>query len=131
VVAPLCIDCKGDAVVGDEEAFEHALFTGSYKKATLVGFELIKAKMVKESYGADKQQHTFTLSLPDGSTKRIKGRNLYRNDLWRKPWADPSLRSIVAEEKHCRGDTARKTREERRQEKSFYCAPSLGAHLRV
>lgn len=33
--------------------------------------------VLRHSYGAEKGQHTFTLSLTDGSARLIKGRNLY------------------------------------------------------
>lgn len=109
------IDCKGDAVVGDEVAFEQAIFEGSFRSPQFIGYELIKGKILKESYGQEKQQHTFTIELIDGSRKRIKGRNLYRNGIWRKPWGDESLRFEACDEKHHRGDAARSRRNERRE----------------
>lgn len=80
------VSCTGDAVTGDEVRFERATFSGSFRNAKFAGFEQITGKIVKDSYGKDKQQHTFTLELADGSKLMIKGRNLYANGTWRKPW---------------------------------------------
>jgi hypothetical protein len=111
--AEFTINCTGDAVVGDEVRFERATFSGSFRNAKFAGFETITGKIVRDSYGRDKQQHTFTLELAEGGELRIKGRNLYANGLYRKPWADESLRHEAAEEKHVRGNAARAAREHR------------------
>ncbi len=110
-----CINCTGDAVVGDEVRFERAKFAGSYRNAKFVGIELITGKIIKDSYGREKQQHTFTLVLADDTEIRIKGRNLYANDLYRKPWADEQARIEAQSEKHARGDAARATRTMRKE----------------
>ena len=109
-----CIVCTGDAVTGDEIRFERATFSGSFRNARFAGFEKITGKIIKDSYGRDKQQHTFTLELENGSKMVIKGRNLYSNGTYRKPWADEPLRDKAADEKHARGDRARAAREIRR-----------------
>jgi hypothetical protein len=109
-------NCTGDACLGDEVRFERAVFTGSYRAAKFAGYELITGVIVNDSYGAEKQQHTFTLLLPDGSKARIKGRNLYANGLYRKLWADESKRILALNEKHARGDKARNARDIRRCE---------------
>jgi len=102
------IDCTGDAVVGDEVRFEQARYAGSFRNPKFVGFRRVTGKVVKDSYGAQKQQHTFTLLLLDSNeTLRIKGRNLYQWGTWRKPWLDEALRQSAVQEKHCRGDDAR------------------------
>ena len=108
------INCTGDCVVGDFVKFERAVFTGSYPRAKFSHNETIEGEITKESYGAAKQQHTFTIKLPDGDTTRIKGRNLYRNGTMRKPWADESKRLVALQEKHKRGDAARAARYSRR-----------------
>lgn len=113
------IDCTGDAVVGDEVCFERAIFIGSWRKPKFAGLEQITGKIVNESYGRDKQQHTFTLARVDGSKLVIKGRNLYRNGTHRKPWPDESKRGEVAAEKHQRGNRARTQRDHRRAYESF------------
>jgi len=110
------INCTGDAVTGDEVSFERATFSGSFRSAKFAGFERITGRIIKDSYGADKQQHTFTLALANGSTLRIKGRNLYANGVWRKPRADEAARKPALDEKHTRGDQARRARAERRME---------------
>lgn len=109
------INATGDVVTGDEVRFERATFTGSYRKPRFAGNEIIEGIIVKESYGKDKQQHTFTIRRHNGETLLIKGRNLYRNGVWRKPWPDEDARKAVADEKHSRGDAARAERERRRE----------------
>lgn len=110
------IKAAGDCCVGDRVAFERATFTGSFRKPKFAGFQLVVGEIIADSYGREKQQHTFTLRLADGSTTRIKGRNLYANGVWRQPWADEAARREVLAEKHARGDAARAAREERRAE---------------
>jgi hypothetical protein len=108
------INATGDACVGDEVAFERSVFTGSFRRPKFAGTQLVLGKIVADSYGYQKQQHTFTLLLPNGEKLRIKGRNLYRNGLYRKPWADEKARYAALEEKHARGAAARETREWRK-----------------
>lgn len=112
------MDATGDAVVGDEVSFDRAVFSGSFRNPRFDGYQNIKGKIIKDSYGAEKQQHTFTIELPDGSKTRIKGRNLYKEGTYRKPWKDESLRKVAAEEKHKRGDVAREKRAHRKS--TFY-----------
>lgn len=107
------INATGDCVVGDEVSFERAIFTGSFRNAKFAGFELVQGKIVNDSYGRDKQQHTFTIELLDGSKMTIKGRNLYANGTYRKLWSDEAKRGLVADEKHARGAKARLAREYR------------------
>jgi len=104
-------DCTGDCCVGDEICFERAVFSGSFKKPKFDGFKIVKAKIIKDSYGRDKQQHTFTLELEDGETTLIKGRNLYKNRVWRKLWKDENKRGKALDEKHFRGSQAREAKE--------------------
>lgn len=104
------IDCTGDCVVGDVVRFERSVFTGSFRRPIFSGFEIVEGRIVKDSYGAAKQQHTFTIELADGSKMLIKGRNLYRHGVHRKPWEDEARRKQAADEKHLRGDTARRAR---------------------
>jgi len=106
-------NCTGDVCVGDEVRFERATFTGSYRNAKFAGFEMVTGKIIGDSYGAAKQQHTFTLELEDGSTTRIKGRNLYANGVYRKEWEDEGARNMALDEKHGRGDAARAARADR------------------
>lgn len=105
--AEYCLDTTGDAVAGDDVRFARAVFSGSYRKPVFSGFELVTGKIVRESYGAETAQHTFTLDLGEGRTTRIKGRNLYKHGVWRRRWADETIRDAVLEEKHRRGVAAR------------------------
>ncbi|MEW6314647.1 MAG: hypothetical protein AB1513_11510 [Pseudomonadota bacterium] len=114
------INCTGDAVVGDEVRFERATFSGSFRNAKFAGFEMITGKIIRDSYGRDKQQHTFTIALTGGGELRIKGRNLYANGTFRKPWADESIRRQAADEKHARGDAARAARARRIESSTYF-----------
>jgi hypothetical protein len=107
------MDATGDAVVGDVVQFARAKFSGSFRNAKFIGMETVTGTITRESYGADRQQHTFTIRQDDGTTLRIKGRNLYKESLMRKPWADESAREKVAAEKHARGNEARRVRDTR------------------
>ena len=57
------IDCTGDVCAGDVILFTEAVFGGSYRKPRFLGERRIAAKVLKDSYGKDKQQHTFTLEV--------------------------------------------------------------------
>ncbi len=116
------IDCTGDVVAGDTILFQESVFNGSYRKPKFLGNRRIMAVVVRDSYGAAKQQHTFTLSilwsdgvqpLEAGTTTTRKGRNVYREFTMRMPWKDESARHEAADEKHSRGDNARAMRNER------------------
>lgn len=122
------IDATGDVVTGDVIRFDEAVFGGSHRNPSLKGHRTITARVVKDSYGADKQQHTFSLVIlrsegtdadkyPAGSKTTRKGRNVYRNRVMRQRWQDESLRHQVATEKHARGDAARARRQIRWDEK--------------
>lgn len=123
--AEFTIDATGDACVGDEILFSEAVFSGSYRNAKYLGDRRIAARIVKDSYGADKQQHTFSLvviasdgvePLAAGATTRRKGRNVYRNRTMRKRWADEVSRKAALDDKHARGSAARSARDARRAE---------------
>ena len=118
------IDCTGDAVAGDHIRWTEAVFSGSYRRPRFAGGRDIEAEIVKDAYGADKQQHTFTLLViassgtdaPEpGSKIKRKGRSLYKNGCYRMVWADESARVAAADEKHGRGDAARSLRDHRRE----------------
>lgn len=106
-------NCTGDVVLGDEVSFERAVFSGSYPRSKFSHFELVQGKVINDSYGRDKQQHTFTIELLNGEKTTIKGRNLYANGTYRKLWANETLRGQAAEEKHVRGAAARAAKEHR------------------
>ena len=118
------IGCTGDAVAGDEILFSESVFGGSYRRPVHIGERRIAAKIVKESYGAGKQQHTVSLVVigadgvdapKSGAKMRRKARNIYRNGTRRRPWEDESARDAAADEKHRRGDAARMVRDMRRE----------------
>lgn len=104
------INCTGDCVVGDFVQFERAVFTGSYRRPRFSHNETVEGEIIRDSYGAAKQQHTFKIRKLDGVEFHIKARNLYRNGTMRKPWADESKRKQALQEKHQRGDAARAAR---------------------
>ena len=102
--------------------FAEAVFSGSWRRPKYAGSRTIEARIVADSYGAEKQQHTFTLEViaaagynaPEPGAKILrKGRNLYRNTLYRAFWPDESERPTALAEKCVRGDQARAAREAR------------------
>lgn len=119
-------DCTGDVVTGDTIRFTEAVFSGSHHKPTYVGDREVVADVTKDSYGRDKQQHTFTLlvrestgvqPLSAGTRTTRKGRNIYRNGTQRLLWHDEDDRKEVARGKHHRGDIARAARATRIEER--------------
>ena len=114
------IDATGDCCQGDEVQFEKAVFTGTYPKARFSHNETITGTIIKDSYGEAKQQHTFTIELTDGNKMKIKGRNLYRNGVKRKPWINEEDRKVSLEEKHTRGTEARAKAYTRKQLRGYY-----------
>ena len=110
------IDCTGDVVTGDEIQFTEAVFGGSYRKPRFLGERTISTRVIKDSYGQDKQQHTFTIEiihsegecpLEPGTKTRRKGRNIYRHGTRRAAWTNETARHGAQKEKHLRGDAAR------------------------
>eukprot|EP00897_Mesotaenium_endlicherianum_P004856 jgi/Mesen1/4399/ME000225S03389 len=119
-------DCTGDVCRGDIVLFEQNVFDVYMPQARAaknhLGTRTIAGRIVKESYGAEKQQHTFTVevlwsrgerALPPLKPLLIKGRNLYRLRTRRQLWADEGERRRVLDEKHARGDAARRVRAEK------------------
>lgn len=108
-----------DVVTGDMICWTETVFEGSYRRAKPVGERKVTAIVKRDSYGAAKQQHTFTLEVVDcsgkdpiaiGTTIRRKGRVIYRNGVERCLWWDESNRIIAVGEKHVRADLAREQR---------------------
>ena len=123
------IDCTGDVVNGDRIRWSEAVFSGSHRKPTFEGERTIEAEVVADSYGAAKQQHTFSLlvvraegtSAPSpGERIRRKGRNIYRNGCYRAVWKNEATRRKSQDEKHNRGEAARATRESRRAAEGYH-----------
>ncbi|KAL3335230.1 hypothetical protein AABB24_031436 [Solanum stoloniferum] len=127
------LNCKGDACTGDVVMFEqnvYEMFSIASRSATgpPCGTRIVAGRIVKESYGAKKQQHTFTVEvlwskgekpLPPLHPLLIKGRNLYRLKTLRQKWDDEAERQKILSEKHARGSVARSSRETRVQEKEM------------
>ncbi|GMY30929.1 zinc finger CCCH domain-containing protein 62-like [Fagus crenata] len=125
------LNCKGDACTGDVVMFEqnvYEMFNIASRSASgpPCGKRIVAGHIVKESYGAAKQQHTFTIEvlwskgekpLPPLHPLLIKGRNLYRLKTLRQRWEDEGKRQKVLMDKHSRGSLARSDREARVQEK--------------
>ena len=105
------MDTTGDAVTGDTIRWTEGVFAGTYRSAKFIGYREIVGKITGDSYGQDRQQHTFTIQvepatgeqpLPPGRTIRRKGRNVYRNGTERLPWDDEQAREDAVTEKHMR-----------------------------
>lgn len=125
------LDCKGDSCTGDIVMFEqnvYEMFNIASRSASgpPCGTRIVAGRIVKESYGAAKQQHTFTIEVlwskgekpfPPLHPLLIKGRNLYRLKTLRQRWEDEGERQKILMEKHSRGSIARSFRELRIQEK--------------
>ncbi|KAF5202935.1 Pentatricopeptide repeat-containing protein [Thalictrum thalictroides] len=133
----LCINCTGDVCKGDVVLFTQRVFT-KFDKVTrsgnLVGKRTVAGRVVKESYGAAKQQHTFTVEvlwskgvkkLPPLSPVLVKGRNLYKMKTFRQRWDNEAERLKVLAEKHKRGAAARELRARKRA-----CFESKGSKCR-
>ena len=110
------IGCTGDVVVGDRILFKEATFTGSYHKPRFAGYRTIAAKVLKDSYGKQRAQHTFTLQVIDsegttpiepGKIIKRKGRNVYKQGTKREPWPNEDQRAFALDEKHVRGFNAK------------------------
>ncbi|CAN1169095.1 Zinc finger CCCH domain-containing protein 62 [Linum perenne] len=125
------INCKGDACTNDIVLFEQNVYdmysiVSRSASGPPCGKRIVAGRIVKESYGAAKQQHTFTIEVlwskgekphPPLHPLLIKGRNLYRLKTLRQRWPDEQERSRVLMEKHSRGSLARSNRETRITEK--------------
>ncbi|XP_009380239.2 zinc finger CCCH domain-containing protein 62 [Musa acuminata AAA Group] len=117
------INCTGDVCKGDVVLFRQRVydkFDKVSRTANIIGKRIIAGRVVKESYGAAKQQHTFTVevvwckgknALPPLFPLLVKGRNLYRLKTFRQRWSNEIERSKVLAEKHQRGAAARRIRE--------------------
>ncbi|KAI3761665.1 hypothetical protein L1987_52086 [Smallanthus sonchifolius] len=127
------MNCKGDACTGDVVMFEqnvYEMFNIASRSASgpPCGQRIVAGRIVKESYGAAKQQHTFTIEvlwskgtkpLPPLHPLLIKGRNLYRLKTMRQRWEDENERRRILSEKHARGNVARTNREARLHDKEM------------
>lgn len=102
----------GDAVLGDEVIYLTLHFSGGsfgrFRRAPkFTGYGVRAGRIIKDSYGRQRGQHTFTLEDGRGEKWCVKGRNLYREVCLARPRAEEE-RAAALEEKHARGDAARK-----------------------
>ncbi|CAN4082871.1 unnamed protein product [Withania somnifera] len=106
--------CKGDVVLFTQKVYKN--FDKMRRGGELLGKRTIAGRISKESYGAAKQQHTFTVEvlwsqgvkqLPPLFPLLVKGRNLYKLKTFRQRWKDEEERLEVLAEKHKRGEAAR------------------------
>lgn len=113
--------CKGDIVLFTQKVYKN--FDKMTRGGELIGRRTIAGRIVKESYGAAKQQHTFTVEvlwsqgvkqLPSLFPLLVKGRNLYKLKTFRQRWKDEEERLEVLAEKHKRGEAARSIRATRK-----------------
>lgn len=125
------LNCKGDACMGDVVVFEQTVYemfsiASRSSVGPPCGTRIVAGRIVKESYGAAKQQHTFTVEVlwskgvrphPPLHPLLIKGRNLYKSKTMRQRWQDEGERQKILLEKHNRGSIARLNRDSRIQEK--------------
>ena len=125
------LPCTGDAVAGDIVTWTEAVWPtyqpqGRFarKSPKPLGEREVTAQITADSYGAAKQQHTFTLlvlkstgyqALEPGAKITRKGRNIYRNGTIRQAWKNEAERESACIEKHRRGDEAREARRRRRE----------------
>ena len=125
---PVWISASGDVVVGDQIRYNESVWGGSHRKPRRLGERTVCGEVLRDSYGAAKQQHTFTIqvmtssgfdALAPGAKICRKGRNVYRGKPQRLKWPDESDRLAVADEKHARGDAARDERDERREREGW------------
>jgi hypothetical protein len=132
------VPCTGDACVGDTIRWTEAVWPaykprgrfGRRKTPLPLGERTIVAEIVRDSYGKQKQQHTFTLcviaaegydALEAGKTIQRKGRTLYRNGTERQEWTDEAERANALADKHNRGNRAREQRAARRELNEWVC----------
>ncbi len=102
------INCTGNCVTGDEIVFEKDVWEGYYPNVKWAGTETYAGKIIKDSYGKAKGQHTFTIELLSGEKMRIKGRNLYKHSVMRKPWQDEEERLKALENKYARSKNTKR-----------------------
>ncbi|KAL7101313.1 hypothetical protein ACP275_08G047200 [Erythranthe tilingii] len=120
------INCTGDVCMGDVVLFKQKVHQNSDKipRSRSVRWRTVAGRVIKESYGAAKQQHTFTVEvLWSRGTKMldplfpllVKGRNLYKMKTFRQRWKNEEERLEVLSEKHKRGAAARSVRDMRKK----------------
>ncbi|XP_047160600.1 zinc finger CCCH domain-containing protein 62 [Vigna umbellata] len=133
------INCTGDVCMGDVVLFRQKVYE-KFSKVTrhgkIIGNRTVAGRVVKESYGAAKQQHTFTVEvlwstgvrkLPPLSPLLVKGRNLYKQKTYRQRWKNEADRIEVLHEKHRRGAAARSKRALKNKKRSCFANECRGS----
>jgi len=110
-----------DLTTGCRIEITEGVFGGSYRKPKFLGERTITGKTVREPHGEDTGQHTFTIEgekaegfaadevLGRGKIRR-KGRNVYKDCV---VLDEPDDYEELRQDKHRRGDAARRRREYR------------------
>ena len=102
-----------DLTKGTRIRFTEPVFEGSYKKPRFVGNRTIEGTILKDSYGAKRGQHTFTIEVHSAegydadnvkSKIRRKGRTVYKDAVVLE---QPSNQAELAAEKHARAAVAK------------------------
>jgi hypothetical protein len=110
-------------VAGDVIRFRERVFRGKFPWRKRRGSRTVIARVLRESYGAKRQQHTFTIEviscegndpLAPGTMLRRKGRNFYRMAK-RRLWDDETARLVALEEKYARREVMKEARRERKR----------------
>ena len=107
-----------DIVVGTKINFTEGVFGGSWRKPYFRGNRTITGTVLRESYGAKRGQHSFTIAVHDAegidaeevlSKAKIRrmGRNIYADCYILER---PENYEELAEEKHARGRAAKELR---------------------
>ncbi|KAL0911907.1 hypothetical protein M5K25_017843 [Dendrobium thyrsiflorum] len=131
------INCTGDVCKGDVVMFKQRVydkFNKVSRNGKVIGKRTIAGRVVKESYGSAKQQHTFTIEvlwskgikpLPSLYPLLVKGRNLYRYRTFRQV----KERSRTATEEPKERSTGRKVPSQ--QSSSRCCLQSICRNFRI
>ncbi|XP_054823995.1 uncharacterized protein LOC129321992 isoform X2 [Prosopis cineraria] len=137
------IDCTGDVCKGDVVLFRQNVcekFDKATQRGRHLGKRTVAGRVVKESYGATKQQHTFTVEviwssgvkkLPPLFPLLVKGRNLYKLKTYRQRWINEAERVKVLSEKHLRGAEARLVKAMRQKKVKCSAHGCVNGHFEI
>ena len=104
-----------DVVAGDAIEFREEVRAGGWRNPQRLGERLVRGRVLRDSYGERRQQHTFMIeverstgadALEPGAVIRRRAGNLYRHGTRRAPWSDENARKEALAETHARGDRA-------------------------
>jgi hypothetical protein len=110
-------------VAGDEIAFEEHVWIGRWARGVRrSGARRIEARVLRDGFGRDRQQHTFTLRVVAASGTEAprpgeelmrKARTLFEAGVRRRPWPDEEARRALVAEQAERAAEARRERRAR------------------